>query len=55
MPSSLNCHMDPIRERKKRKNMLEDVAVESRLKSGASGLPYLSENKWKLSSSLEAV
>lgn len=56
MPSSLNCHMDPTKEReRKEKNMLEDVSVESRLTSGASGLPDSSENKWKLSSSLEAV
>lgn len=48
--------MDPTKEReRKEKNMLEDVSVESRLTSGVSGLPDSSENKWKLSSSLEAV
>lgn len=39
MPSSLNYLMDPIKEGKKRKTMLENITVGNRLTSGSSGLP----------------
>lgn len=43
MPSSLNYLMEPIKEGKKRKNMLENISAGNRLTSGSSGLPELSE------------